>query len=121
MSAVGGEKYVKEQVEQHPVVVFGRARCPACVSAKSHLDQQSKGVLSAEDIKYIYLESLGSSQYAVSSFLQRSTGRNASPFVYIGGTFVGNNVDVRNLIVNGGLRPAMSDAKRAVTDQLVSA
>lgn len=105
-----GRSYVHDLVQKHPVVLFGRARCPACLSAKTNLDVQCRNIFSPENIKYIHLESLGPTQYSVSSFLQQSTGRNASPFIYIGGEFIGNNVDLRNLATSNKLQELLHEA-----------
>lgn len=109
-----GRKYVEGEVKKYAVVLFGRNACPACVSAKrllSFYDKDGKN----EKIQYVFMEELGQPlSSSVSSYLQVSTGRNASPFIFIGGNFVGNNVDLRNMAVQKTLSKAVKKAEEEV-------
>lgn len=114
-----GRKYVDGLLKKYPVVMFGRSSCPACVSAKTLLSHYDKNSTADHKIVHqVHLEDLkGSLQYSVSTHLQLSTGRKASPFIYIGGSFVGNNVDVRALATKRTLGRTIKQASEQIAEK----
>lgn len=114
-----GRKYVDGLLKKYPVVMFGRSSCPACVSAKTLLNQYDTKNNTADHkqktVHHVFLDDLkGSLQYSVSTHLQLSTGRKASPFIYIGGNFIGNNVDVRALATKRTLGQTIKQASEQI-------
>lgn len=103
-------KLVNDLIAKHPVVIFGRPTCPACKYTKSIIDSTCNDVLSDDQLKVVDKDSLGSLQPHVTTYLNRLTGQNYIPNVFVGGKTVGYK-DVVAAYKAGKLRQMVTDAK----------
>lgn len=103
-------KLVNDLIAKHPVVIFGRPTCPACKYTKSIIDSSCNDILSDDQLKVVNKDSLGSLQPHVTTYLNRITGQNYIPNVFIGGKTVGYK-DAVAAYKAGKLRQMVTEAK----------
>lgn len=111
-------RLVDDLVSKHAVVIFGRPTCPACNYTKSIMDSACHGLLSDDQIKVVNKDSLGPLQPYVTTYLNKITGQNYIPNVFIGGKTVGYK-DTVAAYKAGKLRQMLVEAKGAMTSTRV--
>lgn len=107
-------KLVNDLIGNHHVVIFGRPTCPACKYTKSIMDSACHGVLPEDQLKVVDKDSLGALQPHVTSHLNRVTGQNYIPNIFIGGKTVGYKETVAAYKA-GTLRQMVSKEKPAAS------
>jgi glutaredoxin 3 len=93
-------QFVEQEISQHQVVVFSKAYCPYCTSAKRLLQSSVKPPL--EDLVIYELDKMPNGN-GIQQELYRLTGQSTVPNIFVNRQHVGGNDDVQRIYRSGEL------------------
>lgn len=110
MLATDEGKYVKENIDKHPVMVFSKTTCSYCKMAKKMLNEIG--------VNYEVDEIQGKENMTkIQDLFEKITGERTVPRIFIGGKTIGGASDAMTLHNEGKLVPLMKEAGATFKDK----
>lgn len=105
MDREGARRFVQDEVNRHPVVVFSQTFCPHSAEAKIALS----GVVDPEKVDVVELDQRPDGE-EIKEALRDMTGAGTTPRVFIGGRFTGGGDETAEQLMDGRLQRQLAEA-----------